>query len=368
MIDKTSILINASNIKSGGGIQVALDLILHFSKEFRGEIILLTSTELNKQIANSLNKIKTAVKVVYNDRSSIKSKWQGVNKDLDEIIDKYQIKIVFSIFGPIYWRPKVKHIVGYAKPHHIYTDSPFFKTRNLKQQLIFRARRLFELRAFEKNADAIWTETSDVSNRLEELFPGKIILTAGNFINQELKTAKFKDKQVFYKKDNELLILYPSAYYPHKNFEALVDISHQLNQLDISHKFICTTKKLYTHKDILFIGSRALHELAQIYRECDIVISTSLLECFSANYIEAMYFSKPLVVPNLSFAKTIVKEAGLYFEPESPSHAAKQIELLTKNKDLKESLIENGKNQITAYLNSFERYKKINELIEDLMR
>lgn len=367
MIKDLRILINASNIKSGGGIQVALDVLIQFTQKFKGKIILVTSTELHNQILQSSKEIKTIVTIKQEDKSSIISKWRGKNKILDQIVNEYNIRLVFSIFGPIYWRPRVVHLVGYAKPHHVYTDSPFFKTRTFKEKLLLKLKKVFELRAFKYNSDIIWSETPNVTERLKNLFPEKKIFTAGNFINIELQNLSYSDKERVHKNENELLILYPSAYYPHKNFEILIEISENLDQFGIKHKFICTTRELYSHEKILFIGSLSIQNLAQLYQECDIVISTSLLECFSANYIEAMYFNKPLVVPDLPFAKTIVKESGIYFEPLSALSAARQIKKLIQNPNLKDNIIKNNKKEVVQYLDSSERFNKINEIIEQMI-
>ena len=50
----------------------------------------------------------------------------GQNRFLDNVVDKNKIQRVFTVFGPSYWRPKVPHLCGYAKPQYIFKNSPFF--------------------------------------------------------------------------------------------------------------------------------------------------------------------------------------------------------------------------------------------------
>ena len=56
---------------------------------------------------------------------------------------------VFSVFGPSWWTPKAPHLMGYAYPHYVYPDSPFFDNINLFEKFkinLFKKIHLFFLR------------------------------------------------------------------------------------------------------------------------------------------------------------------------------------------------------------------------------
>ena len=59
---------------------------------------------------------------------------------------------------------------------------------------------------------------------------------------------------------------------------------------------------------ILNLGTIDLKKCSEIYRQCSVVLQPSLLEVFSATYIEAMYFQRPLLVPDVVFARDICKK------------------------------------------------------------
>ncbi|MFK2341775.1 glycosyltransferase [Bacteroides fragilis] len=68
-------------------------------------------------------------------------------------------------------------------------------------------------------------------------------------------------------------------------------------------------------KSIVNLGIIDVSKCPQLYNECDALFLPTLLECFSANYVEAMKMRKPIVTSNLPFATNVCKNAALYFDP-----------------------------------------------------
>jgi len=352
------ILINASNINKGGGIQVASSIInnLRFTEN---NYLIVCSKEI------ALNLKSTNIKViVYNKKINLRSLLFFYDKTLNNIENKFNPDFILSIFGPIYWRSKTKNLVGYAKPQYVYPNSPYFKSLSIKDKFLISIKKIIHLRDFRLNADLLWTETLDVKKRLEKLFDKEIIV-GGNFISPLIKKVEHKKPDISRKKIN---ILYLTSNYPHKNIKILDKVSEILDQKGIKHNFTITIPPLpfKNKKNFSFIGNVKLSEIGELYSNCDCTISTSLLECFSANYIESMYFKKLLFVSDLSFAHTICGNSAVYFDPISAIDIAEKIHYYFNNK-LKSELISNGQLLLPKYINSNDRNKILIDKIISLI-
>ena len=52
-----------------------------------------------------------------------------VVRELNSLAQIIKPDVVFSVFGPTYWRPKCNHVMGFAIPHIIYDD--YYAVKNL---------------------------------------------------------------------------------------------------------------------------------------------------------------------------------------------------------------------------------------------
>ena len=55
---------------------------------------------------------------------------------------------------------------------------------------------------------------------------------------------------------------------------------------------------------IINVGPIKSAECPSLYSECDIMFFSTLLECFSASYAEAMIMKKPIITTDMGFAHT----------------------------------------------------------------
>ena len=132
------ILVNASNMRQGGGLQVS-DSILRSLKNFtEHRFIVVYPKELSfKSEYNAAN----VVSFEYNGRMSIKLKLFGRDSFLDRLVKEYKVEVVFSIFGPTSWIPRVKHICGFARAQLLIPESANrndIKWTNLGTPVVFR--------------------------------------------------------------------------------------------------------------------------------------------------------------------------------------------------------------------------------------
>ena len=290
------------------------------------------------------------------------------SKRLREIESDFAPDVVFTTSGPSYWRPVVPHLMGFNLPHHVYPDSPYFsRVLNRRGRLRWRAKSLLIHHYTSRFADAWVVQTDDVNDRLRRWIRSDQVFTVPNTISgayalELQEEARGRSSSKGDKKEFRLLVL--SSYYPHKNLEILNDIIVGLRKRNIDDiRFTMTLPKpdfeAAISQDnrawIQNLGPQQPEECPRLYLESDAVLLPSLLECFSANYVEAMAMRRPMITTNLGFARTVCGDAALYFEPMDGADALGKILELRHNTSLQQRLVEAGRRELRRFGTATER-------------
>ena len=353
-----NILINLTNIKKGGGVQVALTLLEElFNYLERYKIYVFLSEELfNVQFKR------------FNDVYYIKSKNNQIHNlfflKKNEI--KLNIDIVFSLFGPGIWKPKTTHISGFAIPHLIYPDSPFF----LRKKTTLSFRLFIQKLMFQINIDKYIVESEDSKLRLSSIMKIKKenIFIVSNTYNQKFDNIDYKLKLP----SNKYKIFCPTSYYPHKNLEILLNIDEKISFNNENIQIFTTINSEVFDKifkksnNIINLGPLNLDKLTLKYSEMDLVLSTSLLECFSANYIEAFKTKTPLLTNDLDFSTRNCKNAAMYYKCNDSIDLYNKIIHLKSNFQLSKKLITNGEEILNDYETPKSRIEKYFKIIDEI--
>lgn len=324
-----SLLINASNLYVGGGVQVAvsvLEELTNSKRQFIAAVSPLVARQLSEETLINCRIIDKTPSNIFNFES---------RRALDKIVVENNIRKVFTIFGPSYWNPKgVKHAVGFALPWLIYDTRRVFSkltfAEKAKKILLMWLQPCF----YKKNADLIFVETDDAKNKLIERyqFPQSHVITVSNTINAILQDSTLYDNSIISslpaKEDGDVYLLTISHDYPHKNLSIIPKL---LDRLPDNYKFIVTLSSSmeniavqHRHR-IINIGPVTVNQCPALYHYCDALFLPTLLECFSASYVEAMYFKKTIFTSDLSFAHTVCHDSAFYFDPYSVNDISDKI-------------------------------------------
>ncbi len=370
-------LINASNLIIGGGIQVGNAFIRELRVHPEHEYFVVCS----EQMARSLGDLKNFpdfIQIKVAPQQNMIDKLRRiirVNPFLDRCVKEFSADAVFTIFGPSYWKPRVPHLCGYAKPHYIYLDSPFFKTLSFSQSVKIKINKWCHLKSFRNDADMLVTENPDVSEKLSALCPHKKIVTVSNCCNPIFDTP---DDQTAYgfPTFEGITLLTIAANYPHKNLRILPEVAAYLRSKHPDFKFrivlsqpdgiLSLPDSLKDH--FLFVGKIEVQQLPSFYRQSDFMILPTLLECFSASWVEAMKSSVPILTSDLPFAHGICGDAAVYFNPMDPADIGEKIVELANNKSRQNELIERGKEQLTHFYNNSTRTSLYLSYLEGLAK
>ena len=298
---------------------------------------------------------------------------------LTRLAERIEADAVFSIFGPVYWKPKVPHAIGYAIPHYIYYDSPYWNIVSLKEKLINRLKRSIHFWYLKRDATALVCETEDVRQRVASLFPDKKTYTVSNTC-----ASVFREKHQIgegncrLKHSDRFRLLTVTRYYPHKNLNIIKSVIAELKKRGKAEgvQFVLTIDKDAYQRvfgngyedTVVTVGAVPLNEVPALYRACNAAFLPTLLECYSANYPEAMSTGLPILTSDLGFARTVCHEAALYFNPLDAEDIATKIINVVEDETVRKQLKEAGAKRLQEFPNAHERALKYLEICSMLAK
>lgn len=361
------ILINTSNLRKGGGIQVAESLCRLTGMYPVHEFYIVISDSL-AQLKEPLSIFHNVQIINYTQPVSIYTILTGRNKILDNIVDTFEIDAVLTVFGPSRWKPRCFHLCGFAMPHIVLKDSPYWRRLGHMALLKSKCKNYLMLSDFRHKNTELWCENEYISQKLRELIPDKKVVTITNTYNQIFDAPESWNKSLKLPVFDGITLLTITSNYPHKNLSIALEALKCLKQLtpELRVRFVFTIdKKDFPHipevfRDcFIFIGGVSINQCPPLYTQADIMFQPSLLECFSATYVEAMKMEIPILTTDLGFAHSICGKAALYYEPDSPSDLARKIIRLATDPIMRARLVAAGKQQLFKFDNAVERMSKL---------
>ncbi|HEV2402948.1 MAG TPA: glycosyltransferase family 1 protein [Candidatus Saccharimonadales bacterium] len=157
-------------------------------------------------------------------------------------------------------------------------------------------------------------------------------------------------------------LLYVGTAFPHKNLARLVeafDLLHQ-NFPKLQLVFVGKTEKHYEELEtlaqkhpsgsaIVFTGFISDAHVKWLHEHCQAYVYPSLREGYGLTPIEAMADGAPVVSSNASCMPEILGDAAYYFNAKSPKDIAEKIAEVLRDPNLREQLIQKGKQQAGKY-------------------
>lgn len=366
------ILVNASNLKKGGGLQVA-DSVCGCLGRFREHEFVVVVSRCLEGTAVRITGYPNVKVVRYDLPKTVGRVLTGLDKFLDGLVEEEGIDAVLTIFGPSLWRPRVLHVSGFARAQCLLLDSPYYKRMRGRDFIRAYVQQRIWLWAFRRCANVYFTENEFISERLRKVLRGKKVYTVTNYYNQVFDEEERRSREITLPPFEGTTLLTISANYPHKNLPIIVPTIRYLRERHPGFRFrfvLTVTREQFGEVDdesagnVVFLGGVPLTECPNLYEQCDIVFSPTLLECFSAVYPEAMRMGKPIITTDLGFSHSLCGEAALYYDALSPEAFGKAIYRLACDKDLRDDLIRKGETQLKHYDNYEERARKLIGIVE----
>lgn len=357
------ILINASNIKLGGVLQVTVSFINEISSRTDVDFVLIVNKIVGKEIRDVEFGDNFELHSL-NFRHPLQSGYSQYVASLNQILKESRANIAFSVFGPAYWIPEVPHIVGFAYGWAINPDSKFIRTLPILKKMSLYLQNAYKSYYFRNEAQYYIVETEVVKQRLSKQmqFPLSDIYVVSNTYNH-----------YFHHYNGELLpwpvpengfkMLTIATNYAHKNLKIYKPICEYFRSRGIHDIYFIVTvpdedyQKLYPGGDpnIINVGKVAPRSCPSLYAISDAMILPTLLEAFSACYPEAMIMKKPILTSDLDFARDICQDSAVYFDPFDFEDVANKILELRANKDLQNRVVQAGLRRVKHFSSARER-------------
>lgn len=378
------ILINAGNVVTGGALQVCDSVCRELYKYPQHTFTVVIGDEQNR-VNHTIDDLLEAnypnIQVVrYHIPITLNTLLTGRNKVMDDIVAKNNIEAVISIFGPSYWVPKVKnHLSGFAMSQIVAEkDHPVWSMQPKKVLLKLRYFKLpYQKYLFRRSSSTFYTENSFITEKVRRMFPEKNVYTITNTINNvyDEPTRWLKDKKLPLFDGFTLLSITGNGF--NKNIKIVTDTTNYLlsKYPDFKFRFVLTVNDKefgvvteIQKEHILLIDKVNIRQCPFLYEQCDAVLMSTLLECFSAGYAEGMKMERPIIATDLEFAHSLCGDAALYYSPLSPESLGEAIYRLANDSGLRRKLVEDGNRQILEFDTYEDRARKMIEIVENMAK
>jgi glycosyltransferase involved in cell wall biosynthesis len=371
------ILLNTSTLYFGGGVQVALSFINELITLDTNEYHVFLSLEIERQLNKNLFPNNFKFYTINKSPSKLLTRKKIVSI-LNNLEKEINPDVIFTVFGPTYWRPKALHLLGFADGWVYNPDSIAFERlsffRRIKMRLVIK----YKLHYLHRDADFYVLETNDAANKLSNIMKknkNKFFVVGNTFSNVFSDTQYLSENNKYYiklpaKTEDEFRLLYVAHNHPSKNLSLFNEVLKYLKNYNVKIILTIDEKSYQEIFDIDFrdkvinVGPVPQNSCPSLYNQTDAVISTSLLETFSAVYPEAMKMKKPLLSSDFSFARDICGDSALYFDALDPKDTANKIIMLMEDKKLQIELIQKGIKRLNTFETAQSRAKKYLDIIK----
>jgi glycosyltransferase involved in cell wall biosynthesis len=373
------ILCNCTTLVVGGALQAstsfiyqacdddAIDWFFAVSKELYNQL------DINRLMGKSVHVFNASPAKNYNARVQLLSLEKSLKPDA-----------VFTFFGPAYVNFRSTHYLGFAVPWVTHPNSYAKNSiRSLFRRIIFDID-IFYKTNWLKRAD-YWIVEAEVARqgivKLAKVSPDRIAIVKNSCRNE---FRSISSSIITGSKDEEVQLLYISAYYIHKNFEIIPYVARKLIDKNPGLKFhfvltispdtrpareiLGVASDLGVLQCIRMIGSVPVVDAIELYKKSHVAFIPTLLETFSATYPEAMAAGLPIVASDFDFARNVCDDAALYFRPDDASDAADKILRVLEDEKLRIEMVARGRSVVSRLPSAESKYEQYKAFILDKLR
>lgn len=343
------IIINTSTIVIGGGIQVSKSIIEELKVNSENEYFVFLSSFVEAEL-RGIHFGENFTFYKFPMSPSKISKRKEIIKRLSELEKEILPDLVFTVFGPSYWKPKSIHVCGFADGWCYNPKTIAFSNLSLLEKIKIKLLIKYKNFYIKTTTDHLIVETNVAKENIVKFlkYPNSNVHVIGNTCSA-VYYEEFESKST-----NEVTydLFTLSAYYASKNLDIINDVSNILKEQSVKpFRFFLTIdettfKEKFGNNEMVFnLGPQPIKNGPKLYDTYDALFLPTLLETFSANYPEAMKMKKPILTSDLDFARDVCDNAAIYFDPLDPKDIAEKI-IAAFVPETRKILIRNGQNRL----------------------
>jgi glycosyltransferase involved in cell wall biosynthesis len=342
-----NVLLNASNLRFGGGRTVALKLINAVAPMMPDDALYVVAPAgVGYEMLTKHSNV-TLLPVPQSFNYSWLTKLKCNYRDFPKWVSRLKIDKVVSLGNVAFPVKEKPHLLYIQLPHLVYHESAAWKqmdTRSFLKNSLMDQYVAFHMR----NATSYAVQTEVMKQRLIARF--KVPEEVHTVPNAPIGTIGTETKPfAFPEAGTPWRLLFLSKYYPHKGFEILTELGGIIKEQNIPVRITLTIDKkesagaagiLRAIKDaglsdiIQNIGQVHLDEVGNVVAAHDGVFLPSLMESFSGAYAEALLYERPIFTSHYDFATELLGDAAFYFDPLKAQNIADVIANAIKDEDI----------------------------------
>ncbi len=376
------ILINTLSLRAGGGQKVGYNIVSYLlanknrylafdfyflcAKNSKLYDLLLAKKEKNIAVLNLSNKFDYLVNYFFK---------------IPNLLKKINPVVIYSIFGYPLRPKKYCNIIGEAASNIFFPEINFwedYKGFSLAKKKFIDSIRIRAL----KQADGIIFENEAMFRRSHTIF--KIPEEKTCFIKPAID-KNINESTINKRPDSNFKLLLLCSWQLNKNIMIIPKLLEYVKQKEENIKVLFSVKSNETnniaqqfYKEIQnrkvenyieYIGSISPEKIPNVYEKIDAVLLLSKLESFSNNIIEAWKFQKPLIISDMEWSRSIIKNpAACFVNRDNINDIFKTILKLKKNKSYYDNIVLKGKEELDKYPNIDIFVQEIFNFIEKIIK
>ena len=367
------VLIDASNLHIGGGIQVAASFIdeLHLLRDAAATPWLEhVDVEVSSLVWDSLrdDTRRGLPMTVVDVRPYRPGNWRPTRRSHD---------VSFAVFGPEWRLPRARRrVVGYADVRSLYPSHPAEGLS--RRRRTWWAARGVAARRVMRGVDVIVVETPALADRLvhKRVVPrDRIDVVSNSFSGVFDRPDQWQPVPVPEPEPGTLTLAYVARGYPHKNLGFLPALAAAAARRGTRVRFLLTlsddewvgaSPELRACSTNL--GPVPIQAVPAIYTAADAAIFPSLLEGFSAMPLESMRMGRVVFASQRDFVSSICRDAPVYIDPEDPVGAADRVVEVLGEEEMVRLHVKRGHEVIAELPTAADRAARYVEIIDSLVR
>lgn len=356
------ILINTVSTKkhSGGAYQIAFNFISKSLEHNEVEWIYVVSADLDEILPKEVKSKEHYY--VFPTQPDFRHSYKKVKQELSELEQRLNPDVVYSITAPSYFTFKTTEVMRFTMPWVTHPNRYSWAVLSWKKRLKMKLY-CWNQRRMMRKARYFVTQSETTRQgilRITGAQPENVRVVK-NVLPSIFKTL---DNAPFPADENWIDVASVANDSKHKNLDIIPSVLDELKQLGINNvRFHVTLPQDCTcwndikkglassglEDRVITHGRLSQHDLADMYRHCQICFLPTLLEVFSASTLEAMYFHLPTVATDFDFNKEVMSDACLYYEPMNAKAAAMQIKRYIEDESLRNEMKQKMAKQLTAF-------------------
>lgn len=377
----TDYLFNCTTNQVGGGVQNALNFCRHVESDLSSRWVLAVSEAVGEQLGQAA---QTNHPICVFEQSPARSR--KARKDLERLVSTVSPRAVYTMAGPAYIRIDPVHLMGISNPYITHAQADAFRAGRTIAKAASAFTATVYRSAWARRADYwVFQTGSSRDGFVRRLRVPKektfIVPNAlGDSFRDLSECRKHLGSSIGDEDRRRRTVFCPSAAHPHKGLELIPRVAERLSAnggANVTFQVTLPPRSAIWRRlqeewvrtatggaTLVNLGPFEYDQGPSLYLVTDCVFVPSILEVFSASYLEAMATSRPLVVADKPFSREVCGSGAYYFRAGDPNGAAGALmRALRESKE--QATLRSAKQHVALqpYLDYSSRFERVRTVL-----